>query len=117
MAAVPAAARALPAPQRPQPAVRPRTKPRVRVASGVLWIVVIAVLLAGVVALNVTVLRLNVRLDELSHRRADLQAENAALESRISQAAARTETMARQHGLVPANPDLTTFVELGARRR
>jgi hypothetical protein len=94
--------------------MRLRRKERSRTAGGVIWIGILAVLLAGVVALNVAVLRLNVRLDELGHRRADLQAQNAALESQISQAAARTESLARRQGLVPANPDETKFVDIGA---
>ena len=40
---------------------------------GVVWIVVVAVLLAGVVAINVLVLRLNVELDDLRRTRAELQ--------------------------------------------
>jgi hypothetical protein len=118
MAAVPGAA-PLRAPARtpdaPAPLRRARRKQRVRVASGVVWIVAVAVLLTGVVALNVAVLRLNVHIDELGHRRADLQARNAALESRISRASARTESLARAEGLVPANPDETVFCDLASR--
>ena len=119
MAAVPGTAplrapvRVADAPVRAQPS---RRRVRLRVASGVIWIVAVAVLLAGVVALNVSVLRLNGSLDELGHRRADLQAQNAALESRISRVAARTESLARAEGLVPANPDNTTFCDLRVMR-
>jgi cell division protein FtsL len=90
------------------------------VTSGVLWIVVVATLLAGVVAVNVSVLRLNVRLSGLESRRAQLQAENAGLQSQISSAAAapRIERLARkQLGLVPADPSLTTYVSLRPRPR
>ena len=53
--------------ERPQP--QPRPAPRAvkrqrRVAGGVAWIGVVAVLLAGVVAMNVAVLRLNMKLDQ-----------------------------------------------------
>ncbi len=44
---------------------------------GVLWIVVIGSLLAGVVAINVLVLRLNVELDDLRRTRAELKADIA----------------------------------------
>lgn len=115
MAAVPATAplRA-PAKEATPRVARPRTRraARIRLASGVIWIVTLAVLLSGIVALNVAVLGLNVRLDELSHRRADLQAQNASLEGRISQALARTDSLARRQGLIPANPDETRFVNL-----
>ena len=62
--------RALPAPTRraharaAEAARGAEVAPRRRVAGGVVWIGVVAVLLAGVVALNVAVLRLNIRLDE-----------------------------------------------------
>ena len=77
------------------------------VAGGVVWIVVVAVLLAGVVALNVAVLRLNVQLDQLNTERAHLRAEKQALASQLSMAAAspRIQLQAQtQFGLVPAEP-------------
>jgi len=85
---------------------RPRARPRGRsgrqaserrLAGGVLWIGVLAVLLVGVVALNVAVLRLNMQLEELSKRRLELEAQNALLESNISAAIAqpRVERLAR----------------------
>ena len=61
---------------------------RARSTGGVLWIVVLGALLAGVVAVNVVVLQLNVRLDELDHRRGELKADTARLRSQISTAAA-----------------------------
>ncbi|MGB2954246.1 MAG: hypothetical protein WBB74_12775, partial [Gaiellaceae bacterium] len=114
-------ARPLPAARpRPQPRLRPKAAPRSRrrsrhgVAGGLVWIGVIGVLLAGVVALNVAVLRLNVRLDKTTSERAKLHAENAALASELSSAAAspRIQTQAQQRGLVPAQPDGTTYVDL-----
>ena len=89
--------------------------PRRRVAGGVVWIGVVAVLLAGVVALNVAVLRLNVRLDELSREQSQLKADNAELNTQIAARAAsgRIITLASgQLGLVPANPDNTTYLDL-----
>jgi hypothetical protein len=99
-----------------------RRLPRVAdrsVAGGVVWIILVAALLAGIVALNVAVLRLNVRLDELARERAELRAGNAAVASRLSSAAAapRIEALARRQGLVPADPEATTYVELGRRGR
>jgi len=96
---------------------RPRSKlARRRVAGGVAWIVVVAVLLAGVVFMNVAVLRLNLRTDELGRQRAKLRAENAALASRLSHASAAAAIQATAHeelGLVPADPAETTYVRLG----
>jgi len=85
--------------------------------SGVLWIIVVGTLLAGLVALNVAVLQLNVRLDRLSRERAMLREQNAALQSQFSTAnvtpfiAARAKT---RFGLVPAKD--TTYVELSTQR-
>jgi len=120
------AAPALPAPRprsrpRPNPAP-PRRKPQARrgVAGGVVWIVIVAVLLAGVVALNVAVLQLNVRLDKLDTQRAQLRAEKQALASQLSMAAASPRIQLqgqKQFGLVPANPAETTYVRLGPRTR
>ena len=62
-------------PARPQPRSRPaaRRQARPRVAGGVLWIVIVATLLAGIVALNVAVLRLNMQVEQLdNHRRGPL---------------------------------------------
>jgi cell division protein FtsL len=89
------------------------------VAGGVVWIAVVAVLLAGVVAMNVAVLRLNVQLDKLDTQRAHLRAEKQELASQLSMAAAapRLQLQARKRGLVPANPAETTFVRLGPRTR
>jgi cell division protein FtsL len=109
-----------PSPPARRPAARPRARRSAGLTSGVVWIVLVAALLAGVVAMNVTVLRLNVRLDELGRQRASLQAENAALASQLSSAAAlaRIQGLARGRlGLVPADPTQTIYVQLGRRRK
>jgi cell division protein FtsL len=95
---------------------RPRGAARRRpVAGAVLWIVALGVLLAGVVAINVAVLQLNVRLDELGRDRAQLRADAARLASQLSSAAAnaRIEHDAQERlGLVLADPAATEYVEL-----
>jgi len=122
MAAWDVAAEAIAPSHRPQP--RPRPKPdarkrpaaRRRVTGGVLWIVLVAVLLTGIVALNVAVLRLNVQLDRLARERADLRAQNQALQSQLSSAASsqRIQQLAASRlGLKPADPDSTVYVDLG----
>ncbi len=82
---------------------------------GVLWIVLVAVLLAGVVAINVLVLRLNVQLDDLRHDRAELKAEIASTRAQLSSASAnaRIETEAASKlGLGEADPNATTYLRL-----
>jgi cell division protein FtsL len=119
------AAPALPAPRprsRPRPKPAPKRRPHARrgVAGGVVWIAVVAVLLAGVVALQVAVLRVNVQLDKLDTQRAHLRAEKQALASQLSMVAAspRIQLQAKkQFGLVEANPAETTYVRLGLRPR
>jgi cell division protein FtsL len=84
--------------------------------NGVVWIIVVGTLLAGLVALNVAVLQLNVRLDRLGRERATLHDENAALASQFSsaKASARIQSRARAElGLVPASD--MTYLELGTR--
>jgi hypothetical protein len=114
------AAPALPSPRpRGRPAPKQRTRARrPRVAGGVVGIVLTAVLLAGVVALNVAVLRLNVQRDKVNVVRTRLRAEKQVLASQLSLAAAspRIQALANREGLVPADPTQTTYVRLGRRR-
>lgn len=102
-----------------KPRTRPRTTPkrraRTRPFGGVVWIVLLAVLLAGVVAVNVAVLQLNVRLDQLGRERIELQGETRRLSSQLSSASAtaRIASQAKTKlGLVEADPDLTFHVQL-----
>ena len=76
-----------------------------------------AVLLAGVVALNVAVLRLNLQFDELGRERARLRAEQAELASKLasSSASPRTASLARREGYVPADSATTTYLDLAGR--
>jgi hypothetical protein len=83
------------------------------VAGNVAWIVVVAALLAGIVALNVAVLRLNMQAEDLDNQRAELIARRDNLEADLSRAAAagRIEEMAvNRYGLV--EPDVTTYLPL-----
>jgi len=92
-----------------------RSAPKPRPYGGVVWIVMLAVLLAGVVAVNVAVLQLNVRLEELGRERIQLRAETNRLSSQLSSASANAwiESQARSRlGLVRADPALTQYVQL-----
>jgi cell division protein FtsL len=98
-----------------QPALRRARAGRSAFRGGVVWIVLVAVLLAGVVAVNVLVLRLNVQLDDLRHDRAELKAEIASTRAQLSSASAnaRIETEASTKlGLVEADPNATTYLRL-----
>jgi cell division protein FtsL len=85
-------------------------------SGGVVWIVVFAVLLSGVVAVNVAVLRLNLQLDDSGRQRTELKNDITGLRAEISTAAAATriERLARgELGLVEVQPEDTTYIELG----
>jgi outer membrane murein-binding lipoprotein Lpp len=120
-----AAAVAAPRPQRaqrprpkPKPRAAPRRKAKPGVAGGLAWIVVAGVLLAGIVALNVAVLRLNVRLDHMNNESQQLRADNAALGAKVSAAASspRIQALAKARGFVPADPTTIGYVDLTPRR-
>jgi cell division protein FtsL len=109
-----------------QPVRRPRTgAPRTRkrakaqqrrARSGIVWIAVSGILLAGVVFVNVAVLRLNLRLDSATSERTKLHAENAALSSQLSSELAswRIQNRAsKELGLVVADPTQYGYVNLG----
>ena len=88
------------------PRRRPRTASKQRLLNGgVLWIVLFAGLLAGVVAVNVAVLRLNLQLDGVGQEHTQLKADLARLRSDLSSAAAtdRIERKARSDGIRPAD--------------
>lgn len=71
------------------------------------------ILLAGVVFVNVAVLRLNLSLDSTNSERTKLRAENAALQSNLSRelASSQIETRAaREFGLTYADPTQYGYV-------
>ena len=116
-----AAARALPAPARTGARARPKAKParkpasRRRVAGGVVWIGVVGVLLAGVVALNVAVLRLNMQLDDAGHERTQLRADNNEISTQIAARAASGRIVAiasDRLGLAPVSAESRTYLDL-----
>jgi cell division protein FtsL len=117
-----AEAAAAPAPavraRRPKATPKAKAKPRRRqrrLTGGIVWISAFAILLVGVVALNVAVLRANVAVDKLDKQQLQLQAHIAALTSQVSSASAslRIERAAKQFGLVPAQSTDTSYLDLG----
>jgi hypothetical protein len=118
-----------------EPAPRPRTRPqqkrpaapvrskrrnaRRRVRAPILWMSLFAALLAGVVAINVAVLRAHVAVTQLDQQRARLQAQNQLLASRLSAAtsAPRIEAAARRLGLVQAPAAAVSYLDLAPQGR
>ncbi len=124
MSAVPARVATRPATRpapRPQPA---RAAPRRRshkvqrsVRGGIVWIVALATLLTGVVAVNVAVLRQNMQLESYSNEQAQLRDQNLEYRSRLSQASSQSyiERLASKRlGLVQVAPDQTKYIQLDA---
>ena len=103
-------------PKAARPKARPRRRTR-RVTAGVIWITALAFLLAGVVAVNVAVLRANVGVDNLDKQEVQLQAENQALASQVSSANAsiRIEQIAWRFGLVQASASDTSYLDLSKK--
>jgi cell division protein FtsL len=106
--------------RRAAPRARPRAVPRRRaegrrLTGGIVWISLFAVLLAGIVAVNVAVLRSNMALNDLNKQQLELQAQNQTLQSQVSSAGSslRIEQVARRLGLVPAPAADTSYLDLG----
>ena len=104
---------------KPKPKAKPRAKTkakhRARARGGVLWIAVSGVLLAGVVFVNVAVLRLNLELDKATQTHAQLQAVDASLASELSSelASPRIQKQAQKDGLVQVDPSTIGYINLG----
>ena len=106
------------------PAARPRARPsarrgprqRLRHRGAISWIAAVALLLAGVVFINLAELRLNLRVEQATQARARLRVEDAALQSQLSSALAsgRIQQLAStRDGLVQADPSTIGYINLG----
>jgi cell division protein FtsL len=105
--------------ERPAPRVRSRRKhAHRRVRGHIVWMILFALLLSGVVAVNVAVLRAHVAVTRLDQQRAQLQAQNQALASQLSAAssAPRIEAAARRLGLVQARAADMAYLDLAPGR-
>ena len=116
----PATRRRRPAARRPAAPVRSRRKATQRRVRGhIVWMTLFALLLFGVVAVNVAVLRAHVAVSQLDQKRAQLQARNQVLASALSAAnsAPRIEAAARRLGLIQASAGNTSYLDLTPRGR
>jgi cell division protein FtsB len=106
--------------RRPASTVRSRRKPTQRRVRGhIVWMTVFALLLFGVVAVNVAVLQAHVAVSQLDQKRARLEARNQALASALSavNSAPRIEAAARRLGLVQASAGNSSYLDLTPRGR
>src|SRR5438034_11297846 len=113
-----AVAEPLPSARPKRPAAAPakakaqrRLQRNFRVRGSLLWMVVLAVMLVGVVAVNVAVLRAHVSVNDLDGKITHLQQENTTLASQLASdtAAPRIQTAAQRDGLIPAPGADTTL--------
>jgi hypothetical protein len=106
--------------RRPAASVRSRRKATQRRVRGhIVWMILFALLLFGVVAVNVAVLRAHVAVSQLDDERAKLEARNQELASALSAAdsAPRIEAAARCLGLIQASGGNTSYLDLTAGGR
>jgi len=89
-----------------------KSKGQRRIAGGVFWIVAVAALLAGVVAINVAVLRLNLSLDGVNRQRAQLKGDIAAQQAKLASAKRTGDIVNGAQGLQQADPSTTVTVDL-----
>jgi hypothetical protein len=117
------ARKARPAPKPARPRKRravAKQKKKAGLLGGIVWIVLLAALLGGIVALNVAALQLNVRLQEAHSSTGDVRARNLALAGQLSSAGSAPQVAGAAEsklGLVPAAPEQTTYVDLAPRRK
>jgi len=81
-------------------------------------VLVIAALLGGVVAVNVAALRNSIEAGRLSGQVASLRAENQSLQSHVAEMSGigRISSLARQLGMVPAQPGPGDYLRLHPAR-
>jgi cell division protein FtsL len=106
--------------QRPVAPVRSRRRATQRRVRGhIVWMILFALLLFGVVFLNVAVLRAHVAVTHLDQKRTQLQNQNENLASQLSSAgsAPKIEAAARKLGLVQAPATVTSYVDLAPHGR
>lgn len=99
--------------RRPAVLARPRAG-RSPVAPGVLWVLVIAALLGGIVALNVGALRNSISASKIEGQEAALRSQNDALRSLVAQrsGSGRINADAARYGMIPAQPLRNDYLRL-----
>jgi len=104
------------APAKAKPKGQQRLQRNFRVRGSLVFMVVFALMLVGVVAVNVAVLRAHVSVNDLDQKITHIQQENATLASRLASATAppRIQDAARRAGLIPAPGLDMTLVDMGS---
>jgi hypothetical protein len=110
-------------PDPPAPVAVPRRAPRVRprrlTLGGAAWVIVLAALLGGIVALNVAALRDSIEVNRLQAQARQLIAQNQLQQNRVTSLSSPVAIgrEASQLGMHPADPNTTRYVSMPAPRR
>jgi hypothetical protein len=88
------------------------------VSAGVIWVLLLATLFGGIVALNVGALRNSIAASRIDGEAAALRSQNADLASRIvaDSGYGRISQLARNLGMVQAQPGRRDYMRLHPRR-
>jgi hypothetical protein len=80
----------------------------------VLWVLLIAALLGGIVALNVGALRNSISASKIEGQEAALRSQNDALRSQVAQrsGSGRINADAARYGMIPAQPLRNDYLRL-----
>lgn len=113
-ARAPARSRAASAQAPPRAVPRRRVRPRRMTAGGAVWVVVLAALLGGIVALNVAALRDSIDVNRLQAHAQQLQNDNRLLRNQVTSLSspASIGAAAQKLGMIPADPNTTRYVRL-----
>jgi hypothetical protein len=99
---------------RAAPAAAPAAAARRLPATGVMWLLFVAVLFGGIVALNVAALRASLALNDLTGRTEQLRLEHDVLAADLTELSApdRIAREADRIGMVPAVPAPGDYLDL-----
>ena len=86
---------------------------RSRLSPAFVWIIVLATLFAGIVALNVAALRSTIAASKLEAETSAIKQQNADLASQVAGMSGyfRIATEAKRLGMVPSSPGRKAFIE------
>ncbi len=106
-------------PEAPRAVPRRRVRPRRITLGGAAWVVLLATLLGGIVALNVAALRDSIQVNKLQARAQELANENRLARNRITSLSSPVAIgiAAQKLGMHQADPNTTRYLQLPAPAR
>ena len=103
----------------PRAVPRRRTRPRRITLGGAAWVVLLATLLGGIVALNVAALRDSIQVNKLQARAQQLANENRLARNRVTSLSSPVQIgiAAQKLGMHQADPNTTQYLTLPPTHR